>query len=43
MGKYSLIELRIVIPYETIEGEYRIDGKIILFVTFLVIVYLKYY
>ena len=43
MGKYSLVELRMVIPYDTIEGKYRSDGKIILSVNFLVIVYLKYY
>ena len=27
MGKYSLVELRMVIPYDTIEGQYVVTGN----------------
>ena len=41
MGGYSLIERRMAIPYDTIEGQYFSDGGFILSVPFLVPNYLK--
>ena len=43
MVNYSIIELSIVIPCDTIEGKYLSDRKYILSVTFIVLIYLKYY
>ena len=43
MGKYSLVERCMLIPYDNIEGKYHSDVKFILSVNFLVLVYIKYY
>ena len=43
MGKYSLVEICMIIPYDTIEGQYLSDRKFILSVTFIVLIYLKDY
>ena len=43
MGNYSIVERRVVIPYDTIEEQYCSDRKCILSVTFLVLIYPKYY
>ena len=41
MGNYSFVERHMVILYNTIEVKYVVTGGFILFVTFLVLVYLK--
>ena len=43
MGKYSLVEIRMVILYDTIEVKYLSDRRFILSVTFIVLIYLKDY
>ena len=42
IGKYSLLERSMLLPYNTIEGQYYIDGEFVLYVTFIVLVYIKY-
>ena len=42
MGKYSLVERRMLLPYDNIEGKNVVKGNN-LSVTFLVLVYLKDY
>ena len=42
MKNYLLVGFRMVIPYDTIDGQYRSGENFMLSVTFLVLIYLKY-
>ena len=43
MGNYLLVELCMVIPYDTIEEQYVVTGNLSCLSFFLVLVYLKDY
>ena len=43
MVKYSLVERRMVIPYNNIEEKYCSGSEFILYVNFIALIYLKHY